>query len=256
VRPVVADWTGWGKLRVGGADRVRFLQGMLTNDVGALAPGAWLRAAILSVKGRVLAIVDAIHEGETFLLVSETAEKVHQLLDKHAIADDVSFTPVQLAMHRVWETPEAVWTAPPILAPPDAPSPPDAVEARRIEAGLPRYGVDVTEDHFPFEANLDRAISYTKGCYVGQEVVARAHARGHANKRLVGLRLEGEGAAATGAPVSSEARPDAGVVTSSIVSPDVGPIALAYVHKSSWDPGTRVTLAGGRGGVVTALPFA
>jgi folate-binding protein YgfZ len=249
---IVADQTGWEKLRVGGADRKRFLQGMITNDLEA---GTWLRAALLNVKGRVLAIVDIVPEESSYLLVMEPGllAKVRALLEKHAIMDDVDFTAVELPCHRVWETPASVWTAPPILSAREG-SPAADVEIRRVEAGLPRYGVDVSEDHFPFEANLESAISYTKGCYVGQEVVARAHARGHANKRLCGLRLSG-GPATAGAAIVAESRPDAGVVTSSAVSPQLGAIALGYVHKSAWDPGTRVVVDG-REAVVSALPFA
>jgi folate-binding protein YgfZ len=248
---VILDQSSWGQLRVTGADRTRFLQGMLTNDVGPLAPGGWLRAAMLNVKGRVLALVDVVAEPDAYLLVTEpvAAAKVHTLLDRHAIADDVAFAPEARALHRVWATPDEVWTAPPVFA---AAAAEGDAEARRVEAGLPRYGVDVTEDHFPFEANLDAVISYTKGCYLGQEVVARAHARGHANKRLVGLRLAAP--VAPGAPVAAAARPEAGVVTSSVVSPLLGPIALAYLHKSVWDPGTEVDVAGQRA-VVAALPF-
>lgn len=259
MKTILFDQSAWGKLRVTGADRVRFLQGMLSNDVATLAPGGWCRATILNVKGRVVAVVDALQEGESILLLTEpaTADKVRDVLRKHAIMDDVEFTPVDVPAHRVWDSIEAVWTAGPRLG--AAPGAPEAeVEVRRVEAGLPRYGADVSEDYFPFEANLDRAISYTKGCYIGQEVVARAHARGHANKRLVGLRLDdpAAGAAAPGTTLASDARPDAGTITSSVVSPELGPIALAYVHKSSWEPGTRVTLAGGRAATVVALPFA
>lgn len=260
MEPLIVDQTGWSKLRVTGADRTRFLQGMLSNDVGVLAVGAFCRATVLNVKGRVLAVVDALAEAEAYLLITEpvTGDKLAAVLAKHAIMDDVTFTPApDLAVHRVWDSLDAPWTAPPVLAPPPAPAASEAdVEIRRIEAGVPRYGADVSEDYFPFEANLERAISYVKGCYVGQEVVARAHARGHANKRLVGLRLAGEGgAAAPGTLLASAARPDAGTITSSVVSPRCGAIALAYVHKSSWDPGTRVTLSGGREAEVTALPF-
>jgi folate-binding protein YgfZ len=248
---VVIDQSGWGQLRVTGADRTRFLQGMLTNDVGTLAAAGFLRAAMLNVKGRVLALVDVVAEPESYLLVTEpvTAGKVHALLERHAIADDVAFTPESHALHRVWATPAEVWTAPPVFA---AAADAGDAEARRVEAGLPRYGIDVTEDHFPFEANLDAVISYTKGCYIGQEVVARAHARGHANKRLVGLRLPA--IVPPGTPVAAAARPEAGVVTSSVVSPDFGPIALAYLHRSVWNPGTEVEVAGTRA-VVAALPF-
>jgi folate-binding protein YgfZ len=255
MRPVIADQSEWGQLRVTGADRARFLQGMTTNDVAGLAEGAWCRAAILNAKGRVLAVVDVVHDGDAFVVLTEpiTAGKVREVLERHAIMDDVAFTPIQRAVHRVWDTPAAVWTAAPVFAA-AAPSPPEEVEARRIEAGLPKYGVDVSEEYFPFEANLDAAISFQKGCYIGQEVVARANARGHANKRLVGLALTGDGPAAPGTPVSSEARPDAGLVTSSIVSPTFGPIALAYLHRSSWDPGTPVSRPS-RPAIVKPLPF-
>src|SRR5436305_1290555 len=83
-------------------------------------------------------------------------------------------------------------------------------------------GVDVSEDYFPLEANLDSAISYTKGCYIGQEVVARAHARGHANKRLMGIKLDS--LVAPGTTLAADTRVDAGVVTSSAISPSLGPI--------------------------------
>jgi len=249
---VVVDQSDWGQIRTTGGDRLRFLQGMVTNDLAALAPGSFVRAAMLNVKGRVLAIVDVVADGESFLVLTEpaTADKVFAILDRHAIADDVTFTREARPIHRVWATPADVWTAPPIFEPA---APHGDAEVRRIEAGLPRYGVDVSEDHFPFEANLDTAISYTKGCYTGQEVVARANARGHANKRLVGLRLTG-GVVAAGTPVTADLRPDAGIVTSSVVSPDFGPIALAYLHKSVFAPGTALR-AGEIAAVVTALPF-
>ena len=253
---IVEDLSGYGQLRVTGADRVRFLQGMLTNDVAALAPGGPLRAAVLNVKGRVLAIVDAVREDEAFVLVTEpvTAVKLLEVLDRHAIADDVTFTPETRPAHRVWEDVAAVWTAPPVFSAPAGASAVADVDLRRLEAGMPRYGIDVSEDHFPFEANLDRAISYEKGCYVGQEVVARAHARGHANKRLIGLFLGGEGPAVAGTVLAHPTRATAGTITSSLVSPTFGPIALGYLHKSVWDPGTILD-AGGRPATVSPLPF-
>src|SRR5262249_34468163 len=209
---VIVDQSAWGQLLVTGLDRTRFLQGMLTNDVGQLEPGDWLRAAMLNVKGRVLALVDVVAEDDSYVVLTEpaTAEAVRALFDKYAIADDVTFTREARPVHRVWESPEDVWTAPPVFAAAAAPSSVEDAEVRRLEAGLPRYGVDVSEDNFPFEANLDSAISYTKGCYIGQEVVARAHARGHANKRLVGLLLHGEGPVGRGAAVAAGGRAEAG----------------------------------------------
>ena len=255
MKPVVVDQSGWGLLRVTGKDRVRFLQGMLTNDVALVPVGGFVRAVLLSVKGRVLAVVEVLNESDAFLLLTEpvTAEIVRTVLGRHAVMDDVAFAPVAAAVHRIWGTPAEVWTAP-LLFDTMKPSAPEEVEARRIEGGLPRYGVDVSEDHFAVEANLDSCISTTKGCYLGQEVTTRLHARGHVNRRLVGIRLGKGGVVAAGSPIGSVARPDAGQITSSIVSPDFGPIALGYVHRSSWEPGTVVTV-GEHEGVVVRLPF-
>jgi folate-binding protein YgfZ len=252
---VIVDQSSWGQLEVTGADRVRFLQGMVTNDIAGLAPGQFRRAALLNVKGRVLAIVDVVEEGESLLEITEpvTADKVRALLEKHAIADDVTFTPVARAIHRVWDSIDAVWSAPPVFAPPPSTSSEAEIDVLRVEAGLPRYGVDVSEDHFPFEAHLEPAISMTRGCYIGQEVVARASARGHANKLLRGLRLASD-APVAGATIAAAGRDDAGKVTSQVVSPRFGPIALAYVHKSAWDPGTEVRV-GEQTATVVELPF-
>jgi len=253
---VIVDQSGWGLLRATGADRARFLQGMLSNDVAGLAPGAWCRSVALNVKGRVLAVVDAVNEGDAYLLITEaiTGDKLRQLLERHAIADDVEFAPVERAVHRVWDSPAAVWSAPPVFeARPGSPA--TEIEIRRVEAGLPRYGVDVSEDYFPFEANLERTLSFQKGCYIGQEVVVRATTRGGAKKKLVGLRFVEDGTpVAPGAIVSAEGRDEAGLVTSSVISPTLGAIALAYLHHSAWAPGTRVR-AGGRAAEVCGLPF-
>ncbi len=250
---VIVDQSTWGLLRATGADRARFLQGMFTNDVAGLAPGAWCRAVMLSVKGRVLAVADVLNEGEAFLLITEavTGDKLKQGLERHAISDDVEFEQVERAVHRVWDSPEAVWTAPPVLtARPGSPA--QEIEIRRVEAGLPRYGVDVSEDYFPFEANLERTLSFDKGCYVGQEVVVRATTRGGAKKKLVGLKSAEP--LAPGAVVAAEARAEAGLVTSAVISPVFGPIALGYVHHTLWAPGTRVQV-GGRDAEVCGLPF-
>jgi folate-binding protein YgfZ len=251
---VIVDQSKWGLLRASGEDRARFLQGMFTNDVAGLAPGAWCRAAVLNVKGRVLAIADVLNEGDTYLMITEpaTAEKLQQVLERHAIADDVEFERIERPLHRVWDSPAAVWSAPPVLSAPGKASSAEAIEIRRVEAGLPRYGVDVSEDNFPFEANLERALSFDKGCYVGQEVVVRATTRGGAKKKLVGLRADA--ALAAGAAIAGADRPEAGAVTSAVHSPLAGHIALAYLHHTLWEPGTRVQVAG-QEAEVCGLPF-
>jgi folate-binding protein YgfZ len=132
-----------------------------------------------------------------------------------------------------------------------------AIEALRIEAGLPRFHRDMDETTIPLEAGIEsRAISQTKGCYVGQEVIARVLHRGHGRvvKKLVGLAVEGARVPAPTTTVDVDGR-DAGSVTSSVYSPSLRkPIALAYVHRDFTAPGTVVTLDG-EVATVTALPF-
>ena len=134
-----------------------------------------------------------------------------------------------------------------------------ALEVARVEAGYPLFGVDMDEDTIPLEAGIEgRAISMTKGCYVGQEVIIRVLHRGHGRvvRRLVGLRLR-DGTASRGARIHAGGR-DIGVVTSSVTSPRLGPIALGYVHRDFVEPDTAVEVDAASGGVpavVSALPF-
>jgi len=133
-----------------------------------------------------------------------------------------------------------------------------AWEVLRIEAGRPRYGLDVDEDRLILEAHLDDAIHLDKGCYLGQEVVARATTRGHINRQLVGLFLDGDGGVAAKSRLSGPGRDEAGLVTSSGTSPRLGAIALGYVHRTLWEPGTVLEVhaeGGSRRATVTTLPF-
>ncbi len=129
-----------------------------------------------------------------------------------------------------------------------------AVEALRIERGRPRYGVDLDDTVIPQEAGLnERAVSFTKGCYVGQETIARLYYRGKPNRRLRGLRCSEN--VCTGDEVTFEGRP-VGQVASAAVSPRAGAIALALVRREA-PPGS--TVAVGSAGVsaeVVELPFA
>jgi folate-binding protein YgfZ len=127
----------------------------------------------------------------------------------------------------------------------------------RVEAGVPKFHQDMDEDTIPLEAGLEsRAISLTKGCYVGQEVIIRVLHRGHGRvaRRLVGLVLEGAAVPPPGTAVHVEGR-EVGRVTSGVASLALRrPIALAYVHRDFVVPGTAVTVEGAPG-VVTVLPF-
>lgn len=124
-----------------------------------------------------------------------------------------------------------------------------AFEAARIEAGTPFFGQDISDDHLPQEVARDAlAISFTKGCYLGQETVARIDALGHVNKTLCGVRFQAM--PGPGAELSAAGKP-AGIVASVAESPKLGgPLALAYVRRGHHAPGTRLESASGVAEVV------
>ncbi len=128
-----------------------------------------------------------------------------------------------------------------------------AFEAARIAAGVPRYGVDYDERHFPQETGLEDGISYTKGCYLGQEVVARIHYRGHVNHSLRALDFELTDSLTLpepGTPVTFEGDEVGRVGSSARFEPDGVARALAVLHRKAAEPGTTVRVAGGLAAVV------
>jgi folate-binding protein YgfZ len=130
----------------------------------------------------------------------------------------------------------------------------EALETLRIEAGLPRFGVDFGPENFPQETGQEEAaVSYTKGCYLGQEVVARIHYRGGVQRSMRGLRFAGE-LPERGAALVFDGR-EAGTVGSTARSPRFGGIGLAVVHKRGAAAGTRLTLPDGSLAEVVELPF-
>ena len=130
---------------------------------------------------------------------------------------------------------------------------PEAVEILRVEAGVPRFGAEMGTGTMPAEAEIvEDAVSFTKGCYIGQETVARLHYKGKPNRRLRGLRLSG--AAEPGASLRLGEK-EVGTLGGSVVSPALGPIGLAIVRREA-EPGTELVV--GEDGVtaeVVALPF-
>ncbi|HEX3051310.1 MAG TPA: glycine cleavage T C-terminal barrel domain-containing protein, partial [Aggregatilineaceae bacterium] len=135
-----------------------------------------------------------------------------------------------------------------------APLSPELYDLLRIEAGLPVSGHELTDDFTPLEANLDAAISDHKGCYTGQEVIARQVNYDKITRRLVGLRLDHP--VSLGSSVQVEGR-TVGQVTSAAESPRWGAVALAVIRRPHHEPGTPVTVAGDSpvSGTVAALPF-
>ena len=131
---------------------------------------------------------------------------------------------------------------------------PETLDILRVESGIPTWGAELTTRTIPLEANLDgKAVSFTKRCYPGQEVIARIHSRGRPAKELRGIRLEGTVVPAPGNAVLHDGT-DIGIITSAVNSPRFSVIALAYLDKNHLDPDQPVTV-GGVSGVTSLLPF-
>ena len=177
----------------------------------------------------------------------------HQLLDPQ-VADDLWLARTTGPGLRVFGPPatvEALWQrlavagARPIGA--------ATWEILRVEQGLPLLGRELTQDYNPWEAGLGRAIHLDKGCYIGQEVIARLDTYDKVKQHLVGLRLSAAELPPTGQPLRDGAR-EVGRITSAVHSPSLGPIALAYVRRSACAEGTALD-ADGTQATVVSLPF-
>jgi glycine cleavage system T protein len=138
----------------------------------------------------------------------------------------------------------------------------DAFETLRIEAGTPLYSVDMDEDTIPVEANLDHAISYTKGCYIGQETIARIKFKGHANKTLSGIFITGDVIPKKGDRVYKiidSTEHDIGVITSACFSPTLNrSIAMGYIRIGQNEPGNEIHIKSSShnvSAIISKLPF-
>jgi tRNA-modifying protein YgfZ len=286
-------------LEVRGPDAAEFLQGQVTNDVVALAPGQGCYAALLNPKGRIVAdmrvlhvsperflidtessvyeallrdlrmykigrqveVIDASEERSVLSLIGPRSEEVASAATRlrpgpqeHSLVDDGRVAVRSDAGVDLIAAGEAAPLREQLLEAGAHPVTLAAAEIIRIETGRPRHGLDMSEENLPAEAGIvERAVSFTKGCYVGQEPVARMHYRGHPNRHLRGLRLTEP--AAPGAPVVAGAR-EVGRIGSAAVSPALGPIALALVRREI-EPGAEVSVGdGGSPATVVELPFA
>ncbi|MEP6954077.1 MAG: glycine cleavage T C-terminal barrel domain-containing protein [Solirubrobacteraceae bacterium] len=284
----IVDRTHRGRLALTGGDAAAFLDGQLSNDISALAPGTGCRAALLTPKGKMLADVRVLRTpdgGEYWLETERVAlQALFDALRRGVIGWDAELhkrtleqTTVSLvgetsalAVHASAQdalggaavlrvgTPEGEDV---ICATADAGAVRAALDAAelgeveadvlRVEAGVPLYGAELDDSVIPQEAALnDTHVSFTKGCYVGQETVARLHWRGKPNRHLRGLRLSEP--VEPGTPLVLGER-EVGRVASSVVSPRLGPIALALVRREA-APGDELQ-AGGATAVVSELPF-
>jgi tRNA-modifying protein YgfZ len=262
---------------------VQFLDGLISNDMKTLADGEQMLAAFPNAQGRLIAVVRVLRHGDRFFFETEdaTREKLFQNLLRFTFAGDF-FVEDLSESHKYFEVFNV--SEPPASAggftfgshdSSDRFVPIDAAadfreklidlgavqiaealyETLRIENGAPKYGVDMNETTIVPELGLEELISYTKGCYIGQEIIARIHFRGHVAKQLAGLILSEP--AATGLPVDL-ATPDgknAGRITSATFSPKLGKtIALGYVRHDFLSAGTELK-AGDVETTVANLPF-
>ena len=311
------DLSSRGRVEVSGGEAVKFLNGMLTNDVAGLEDGAWMHAAFPNPQGLLIASVRVLRRGDAFLFDTEAAtyERVLKYLERYTLAGDfrvrdltnetamltvqgahaseivraalgdeaanverghvstVKFKDGDVTLIRATHTAEdgfdifvgaadaqKLWDA--LTGAGAVPSGFDALEVLRVEAGLPRYGVDASEANVVLEVvDESGAVSYTKGCYTGQEILARIHWRGHVAKRLAGIIFARDAEPPADSTVRScaEGR-EVGRITSTVFSPRLRrQVALAVIRYDSLAPGTELKVFSGEeefcGAHVAELPL-
>lgn len=246
-------------LAVTGTERASWLQGLVTNDVASLAPGDSRYAAYLTPQGRMVTDLNVVARPDRLLLdvPAPLAAQLREKLDSLIFAEDAQVLDQSQALE--------IWTA---IAPGEPSGGPlsdvivdagqphglaypeisfNTFEVVRIERGIPRFLADMDTDTIPLEAGIeDRAISFTKGCYVGQEVIVRVTHRGGGRvaKKLVRWRAEPSAAIVpmAGARIFAETK-DIGRVTSAAFSPaQEVVVGLGYVHRDFVNPGTELTV--------------
>jgi tRNA-modifying protein YgfZ len=293
------DRSARGKLLVTGPEAAEYLQGQLTNDVEALAPGEGCYAALLDRKGHMQADMRVLRVAEEEIWIDtepEALEAARRHLQTYKIGRQVEVADVsaeRALLSLIGPRSPEVATTPPLpphrceqvtahgveclavgtrdgidLAPAGADANrlrealraagapevvEEAAEILRIEAGTPRFGAEMGPQTMPAEAGIvAAAVNFEKGCYIGQEPVARLHYKGRPNRSLRGLRLSEPAAAGE---VLRLGEKEVGSVGSSCLSPALGPIGLAIVRREA-EPGDE--LAVGEDGVtarVVDLPF-
>lgn len=265
-----------GLIAVRGKEAVQFLNGMITNDAAKLEDGGQMLAAFPNAQGRLIALVRVMRREETFLFETEevTREKVYNNLFRFTFAGDffVEDLSGDYRFFTVFDKSFLPMTRP--LLEFDSRAGTDyfvrsddgedfltelrnvgAVEVSdelyetlRVEGGIPKFGIDMDETTIVPELGLDGLISYEKGCYIGQEIIARIHFRGHVAKQLTGLILSEPPAKAGGSTLPAQSAElttidgkNAGKITSSVYSPKLrSTIALAYVRYDYLAEGTEL----------------
>jgi folate-binding protein YgfZ len=309
------------KVALAGKDRVRWLNGMVSNNIRDLAAGHGVYAFILNPQGHILGDLTAYNRGESLLVDTDRsqAEKILAIFRKYIIMDkvevsdlseqltalgvsgpkargvlaacgfelpeltapqggdvqlqlylnDVKWRGVDCALIRRDENSYEIWLAPgevrnlwdALLAAGATPVGAEALETYRILSGVPLYGVDIRERELPQETEQARALSFTKGCYIGQEIVERIRARGNVHRMFTGFVVENGAPVAVGAKIVAR---DAAAVDAVAGTKEVGEVtsvaslpgepgrtvALGYIRREAGAPGREVTIGGATAKVV------
>jgi len=296
------------KVSLTGSDRVRWLNGMVSNNIRDLAPGQGVYAFLLNPQGHILGDLYAYNRGESSLVDTDRSQldKILAVFDKYIIMDDVevasenlasvgivgpesraalqaagfevpNLTPLQFVAATWQQTavtlvrcdnPQVesfqLWLAPvelekvcqALVRAGARPVGTAALDLLRVAAGIPSYGTDIRERDLPQETEQDRALNFSKGCYVGQEIVERIRSRGQVRRKFIGFEVHGP-LPAPGSKVLVEGK-DVGEITTAASLPVSGGerrVALGYIRREVATPGKQVE-AGGSAAVVASLPFA
>lgn len=305
----LVDRSWLDRLEITGADRGRFLNGMVTCEVRDLEEGGGAYGFVTSRKGGVLADFALLELGDRYLLELQPGRgpATAEHLGKYVLADRVEIRPApeplpltlvgpagrevlrELLEDGFPEAVEARWghgevviagrsvrlAARPLLgeeawtlwtaagdaravaeavlaSPPAVPAGFDALDTVRIEAGVPCWGRDYDESNLPQETGIEEALNFTKGCYLGQEVVARIHYRGGVNRGVRFLQFDGDEPPEAGTELSLDGRSVGRVGSVAVSAVLEGPVGLALLHKRGAETGTRLEVAGGGEAEVTA----
>ncbi len=261
-----------GLFSVHGKEAVQFLNGLITNDVKALEDNATMLAAFPNAQGRLLAVVRVQKIGDKFLIETEeaTREKVFNNIFRFTFAGDFfvedlsekyAYFSIQNSKLKIKNEGE-IWFGNDVFIPIEASLDfsdcveisDELYEVLRIENGVPLYGVDMDETTIVPEIGLSDVISYKKGCYIGQEIIARIYFRGHIAKQLQGLMLDDSNVKSNDEIKSLEGK-NAGKITSVCYSPKLEKyIALAYVRYDFLAENTELKI-GETTAIVKNLPF-
>jgi folate-binding protein YgfZ len=304
----VYELSSRSKISLRGEDRVRWLNGMLTNNVRDLPAGHGLYAFLLNPQGHIQGDLYAYNRGDSITVDVEQSQldRILAIFDRYIIMDDVEVTtlsdfraigiagrtsgdtlraagivlpdlePLQFAdviwndivltvvrsdnpsvtSYELWLGKDNAFTLTESLRKAGAtPVGPATLELLRVASGIPRYGQDIRERDLPQETEQGRALHFSKGCYIGQEIVERIRSRGNVHRKFTGFEISGDLPAA-GSKIELDGK-DVGEITSAASLPldsSERKVALGYIRREAGAPGKKV-LIGGREAIVSELPF-